>query len=214
MRRGGWAALVITCALLAGCSRGTSVETTTINSTTTQTVTQTTTAPPSYKPLPARAVSPLSPGATPPSGQKEVACPYIASMPSDDPQTNVGDIDGSRVYRTTVLTTLKPVGCRFYFWSSPYYAVADIVPMTFASAEAAHNAMVLTAEAGKDAIGKPKIQPGVDAVLFRTPFYAEDGDQDWACAFTKGNVMVVIHTDRTDTSLNALELAKAVAPKF
>ena len=182
------------------------------DSTVTQTVVHSTSVAPTYVPPPAETVAPLPPEAKPAAGEKEEACPYIASMPTDDPNVNVGDIDGSRVYRTTVLTKLNPVGCRFYFWSGPFYAIADIVPTTFDTVDEAHNAMVLTGEAGKDASGRSDIVPGVDAVLFRTKFFGEDGDQDWACVFAKGKVMVVVHTERTDLSFNALELAKAVAP--
>ncbi|MEO6885798.1 MAG: hypothetical protein ABI232_05865 [Jatrophihabitantaceae bacterium] len=127
---------------------------------------------------------------------------------------NVADIEGDHVYRTTVLTGLKPVGCRFYFYAGAYEAIADIVPTTFTTSVQATNAMILTSRAGTEAIGKKAIVPGVDAVLYRTRFFGEDGARDWACVFAKGKVMVVVHTQRTDTSLNALLLAKAVAPKF
>jgi hypothetical protein len=213
-RSGALAVAVMSVFVLAGCTTRSVIVTTTTDSTVTQTTQHTSAAAPAYKPPPAKTVAPLPPDARPAASERERACPYIASMPTDNPDVNVGDIDGSRIYRTTVVTTHKPVGCRFYFWSGPFYAVADILPKTFATHDDAHNAMVLTAEAGKDAIGKPNIRPGVDAVLYRTRFYGADGDQDWACAFTKGNVMVVVHTERTDTSLNALELAKAVAPKI
>lgn len=174
----------------------------------------TTTPPPTYVPPPAQTVTPLPPSASPGAGEVEKPCPYIASTPEENPTTNVADIDGSHVYRTTIITTTKPVGCRFYFYAPSFYAIADIVPTTFATDVDAHNAMVLTADAGTEAQGHPQIVPGVDAVVFRTKFFGEDGAQDWACAFAKGRVMVVVHTERTDTSLNALELAAAIAPKF
>ena len=185
-----------------------------VDSTVTQTVVHSTSVAPSYVPPPATTVAPLPPTASPAAGEKEKACPYIASMPTDNPAVNVGDIDGSRVYRTTVLTDRKPVGCRFYFWSDIFYAIADIVPTTFDTADEAHNAMILTGEAGKEFSGRSNIVPGVDAVVFRTKFLGRDGETDWACAFAKGKVMVVVHTEQTKTSFNALQLAKAVAPKF
>jgi hypothetical protein len=114
-----------------------------------------------------------------------------------------------------VLTSLKPVGCRFYFYAPPYEAIADIVPRTFDSALDAHNAMVLTAtRTGTQATGKAAILKGVDAVLYRTKFFGPDGARDWACAFAKGRLMVIVHTQRSDTSLNALLLAKAVAARI
>jgi hypothetical protein len=113
-----------------------------------------------------------------------------------------------------VLTGLHPVGCRFYFYAPPYEALADIVPHTYATPGEAHNALIAAGRQGADAIGRPNFVPGVDGILYRTKFFADDGRRDWAFAFAKGRVLVVIHTHRTDTSLNALLLGKAVVAKF
>lgn len=207
------AALAAATAVLGGCTPSHAPAPST---TVTRTVVHSTTPAPTFVPSPARTVPPLPPGAHPAAGEVEKPCPYIASTPQDDPTRNVADIEGDHVYRTTVLTGLRPVGCRFYFYAPPYEAIADIQPSTFGSAVEAHNAMVLTAErTGSDAIGKPNIAPGVDAILYRTKFFGPDGARDWACAFSTGKVMVVVHTQRSDpSSLTALELATAVAGKF
>ena len=126
----------------------------------------------------------------------------------------MADLEGNRIYRTTVLTRTTPVGCRFYFWAWPYEATADIVPNTFASPDAARQAMIVTADAGTQIEGRPNIIPGVDAVLYRTKFYGPDGTRDWACAFAAGRIMVVVHTHRTDQSSSALYIAQAIAGKF
>jgi hypothetical protein len=181
----------------------------------THTTVRTLTAPPTYVPRPPRTVAPQPPGSTPARGEVARRCPYIASTPEQNPKRNVADIEGDHVYRTTVLTRLEPVGCRFYFYAPPYEAIADIAPRRFATARDAHNAMVLTAtRRGSDAMGRPDIVEGVDAVLFRTRFFGPDGARDWACAFAEGTLMVVVHTQRADTSLNALLLARAVAPRM
>jgi hypothetical protein len=214
-------ALAVLSTLLTACTSNTnSAPTSTIVTTLTSTQVHTITAPPStigpvatFVPKPARTVSPLPPGASPAKGQVEKRCPYIVSSP-DQGKPDVADIDGSHVYRTTRLTKTKPVGCRFYFYASPYQAIADIVPRKFASATAAYNAMVLTGKAGKQAQGKKNLVPGVDAVLYRTKFFGPDGADDWACVFAAGATMVIVHTDRNDTSLNALLLARAVAGAF
>ena len=159
-------------------------------------------------------MTPLPPGSPPPSGEVEKACPYVASTPNDNPDVNVADMEGDHVYRTTVLTALKPVGCRFYFYAGPYEAVADILPQTFATPVAANNAMVKTGEAGANYDGRKNIIKGVDAIVYQTKFFGEDGNQDWACVFAKGKVMVVVHAQQTNTSFNALQIATAVAPKF
>jgi hypothetical protein len=200
-------------AILAGCTSGRSAPGTTTERTVVQTLTRT--PSPSFTPSPARTVRPLTPNAAPAAGEVEKRCPYIASTPAENAAVNVADIEGDHVYRTTVLTKSTPVGCRFYFYAGAFEAIADIVPRRFATPLDAHNAMVLTStQTGTQAQGKANIVPGVDAVLFRTKFFGPDGDRDWACVFAKGAVMVIVHTQRTDQSLSALLLAKALAPKF
>ncbi|MGI8677917.1 MAG: hypothetical protein ACR2LX_04355 [Jatrophihabitans sp.] len=168
-----------------------------------------------FTPAPASSVKPLRPGDTPPKGETEKLCPYIRSGLDQDPTSkpNVADIQGNRVGRTTVLTGLRPVGCRFYF-AYNYQAVADIVPQTFASPAAAHNAMVRTAQAGTGVEGAPNFVPGVDGISYRTRFFGPDGNSDWAFVFAKGTVLVVVHSEEKTTSQNALLLAKAVVGKF
>jgi hypothetical protein len=164
-----------------------------------------------FTPKPAATVDPLPPNGQPRRGERERRCPYIASTPEQDSKTNVADIDGSHVYRTTVLTRLHPVGCRFYFYAPPYEAIVDIVPRRFATATDAYNAMVRTADAGRAAMGHKNIVPGVDAVLYRTKFFGPDRGRYWACAFAAGRTMVIVHTQRDDTALNALLIARVVA---
>lgn len=204
-------AVALAAAVLAGCTSAPGGPAPSV----TRTTTQMRTVAPTYVPEPARTVRPQPPESTLPRGEVERRCPYIASTPDEDPKVNVADIEGDHVYRTTVLTRRKPVGCRFYFYAPPYEAIADILPRRFATARDAHNAMVLTAtKTGTDAVGKPDIVKGVDGVLFRTRFFGPDGARDWACAFAKGTLMVVVHTQRADTSLNALLLARAIAPRM
>lgn len=207
-------AFALAAVLLGGCvpSAPRPGTTTTIVETTTSTLAPSSPVP-SYTPPPARTVAPLPPGTTPARGEVERACPYIASSP-DDGADSVADIVGSHVLRTTVLTMTKPVGCRFYFYAGPYQAIADIVPRTFDSGRAAYAAMLATAAAGTSESGRSDLVPGVDGVLYRTKFYGPDGAGDWACAFAAGSTMVVVHTQRNDTSFSALRLAQVVAPRF
>lgn len=189
------------------------VVTSTLDTTVTNHVTRTRTPPPTFHPKPATTVAPLPPGQGPARGEVERSCPYIASTPDENPDTNVADIEGNHVYRTTVLTATKPVGCRFYFYAPPYEAIVSITTRTFPNAQAAHDAMVLTGQAGTRVIGQPNIVRGVDGVLYRTRFFGPDGRRDWACVFAKGKIMVIVHTHQTDTSADALFLAQAIAPK-
>lgn len=208
--------VVVITAALSACtpSSHTHTITTTRDSTVTSHVTATTSAPVTFTPKPATTVAPLPPGQAPAKGEVEKNCPYIASTSQENPDVNVADIEGSHVLRTTVLTDFKPVGCRFYFYAPPYEAIAEITPRTFPSALDAHNATVLTGQAGAQVQGKQNIVPGVDAVLYRTKFFGPDDGRDWSCVFAKGKIMVIVHTHQTDTSADALFLAQAIAPKF
>jgi hypothetical protein len=210
--------VAVAVALLCACTSSPDASTSTAAPITrTRTTTHTRPAPSStstFTPKPARSVAPLPPSKTPTHGGVERACPYIAATPADSPKRNVQDIEGDRVYRTTVLTRLRPVGCRFYFWAPPFEAIADIVPRRFATAVDAYNAMVRTGEAGRQAMGRHNIVPGVDGVLYRTKFFGPDGRSDWACVFASGRTMVIVHTQRNDVALNALLLARAIAGQF
>jgi hypothetical protein len=203
---------------LAGCTSGGNPGPTAPASTHTLTQTSTRTAPVvvTFKPPAPATVRPLPPGATVPRGEKDKRCPYIKTGLNQDDNTgvNLADIEGDRVYRTTVLTGYKPVGCRFYFIGPPYEATADIRPYTFPTATEAYNAMVLVARTGTNPIPEREFVKGATGVAYRTKFFGRDGARDWAFVFAKGKHMVIIHTQRKDTSRNALYLGQAIAAKF
>ncbi len=205
------ALLLVGVLLLSACTAhgATSVET--IHHTSTQTIVAPTPSASTYAPAPAVAVSPLGHSNAPmPAGETEGPCPYISNA-------DVADAEGDHVYRSSVITTTTPPGCRFYFYSAPYQAVADIVPTTFPDATSARSAMVATAQAGVSGtppIAVPNLVPGVDAVLYKTAFNPADGNNDWACVFAKGPVMVIVHTQQTDVSFNAKAIATQIAPHF
>jgi hypothetical protein len=185
---------------------------------TTRTVTRTHTPSnvDTYRPPPAASVKPLPYGADAHKGEKDHPCPYIKSGLNETSGggVNLADIEGDRVYRTTLLTRYHPVGCRFYFYAPPYEAVADIRPMRFATRTEAFNAMVRIANAGRAQITEQNFVKGVTGICFKTKFFGPDGANDWAFVFAKGKVMVAVYTQRKDTSRNALYLAKAIAGKF
>jgi hypothetical protein len=213
-----WPALGAALVLTACTSHGVTITTTgTRTVTNDQTVTGTRPPqPPSYHPPKPRFVRPLPPGSKAHAGEKDGPCPYIRPGLDIDAGegVNLADLEGDRVYRQTVLTTLRPVGCRFYFYAPPYPAEAEIQPHTFATAKDAFDAMILTARTGRELITEKNFVRGVDGICFRTKFFAQDGDRDWAFVFAKGKTMVVVYTFRTDTSRNALYIAKAIAKKF
>lgn len=203
-------ALVTGAGLLAGCTskKGTA------NGGTTSTVTRTKSASaPAVHVAAAKTVAPLPPGVAPAAGEVERPCPYILSSQNQGPNS-MADLEGDRIYRTTVLTTMKPVGCRFYFWSGPYEAVAEIATKRYASPTVARAAMIATAKVDKGAQGYPNLLPKIDAISYRTKFFGPDASRDWACVFVKGTLMVTVRTQRSDTSLNARLIAKAIAAKL
>ncbi len=221
-RRGAAAALGLLLMLVAGC---TSDRPRPAGSTTTRTEIETVgTRPPSTSPVTPAAPStraPLPPGHQPHAGEKAGPCPYIKAGldVAATREPNVADIEGDRVGRTTVLTRLAPVGCRFYFSGGgyegvAYEAIAEIRPQTYANAATAHNAMVLTARTGKGLIVERGFVKGLDGICFQTRFFGPDKNDDWAFVFAKGRVLVTVYTQVTVSSRNALYLAQAIAAKF
>lgn len=203
---------VLLAASLAACT-STKPQVVDVTNTTTVTNTRQPSSASAFKAPPATTVAPLPPGAAPAAGEVEKACPYILSSQSQGPDS-MADLEGDRVYRTTVLSNLKPVGCRFYFWAGPFEAIAEIAPRTFASNRAALEAAIAIAKVDPGAESYPNLVPGVTAISYRTTFFGPDGNRDWACVFVKGSVLVNIRTQRFDTSLNGRLIAQAIAAKF
>ncbi len=211
---------------LVGCTASRSAPRDPTPSTRTVTGTRTLTQPPSgasFTPAPAATVAPLPGGGKAPKGEKFAHCPYIRAGLNEDRSgsgANIADIEGDRVGRTTVLTGYRPVGCRFYFaysyGNTRHEAVADILPTTFPTAAAAHNALVRTAQAGRPGSQQsaPRFAPGADGVSYQTKFFGPDGNRDWAFAFAKGTVLVVVHTQQNDSEINARNIGTAIAGKF
>ncbi len=200
--------LLTVATLLAGCSAdhpAPAPVTVTNSVTLTRSPSATVPAPASVPTL--TTVAPLPPGVAVPAGERESDCPYIDTA-------TARDLEGNRIYRTTVTTAPGPVTCRFYFWCCDYHATLEIAPFAMPSADAAYNAMVETGRAGANVTGVKDLVPGVDAVLFQTAFYGPDAGRDWACAFAKGTTLVVVRTNQTDVSFNARRIAETVAPRF
>jgi len=114
-----------------------------------------------------------------------------------------------------VLST-DPRDCRFYFdtaWGAPRMTLQTTTKV-YPDANTARNAMIKTGEAGGNVDGEPGLAPGVDGVVFQTSFYPPDGAKDWACAFAKGDIVVTVNTDQTQSSFYALSIAKLIAPRI
>jgi hypothetical protein len=73
---------------------------------------------------------------------------------------------------------------------------------------------VLTARTGRNQIAQRDFADGVTGISFQTRYFGPDGRRDWAFAFAKGRHLVVIYTQRLDSSRNAVYIARAIVGKF
>ncbi|MGI8760769.1 MAG: hypothetical protein ACR2LF_05665 [Jatrophihabitantaceae bacterium] len=205
--RGSVAALAAVAALLSGCTSGAARPVGSSGTTTTRT--QTLTRTPSVD------VSPIGTG---PTTSAVGTCPLL------DEQTAAGNV-GMRLAKVTVSRSGgKVVGCDFFALQGSPYSHSEHLPgpnqpavrlqsSRYADATAAHNAMVLLADHNHN--GQPaQIAAGLTGVLYQTEFDPTDHGQDWACAFSKGDTLVVVTTAVTKSSLNAVAVAGAVAGSF
>lgn len=213
---------VAVAAALTGCTSGGSAPAPTTQTvvTGTRTVTTTRTVAPPTGASAATTVAAFPPDGRAPKGEVLRSCPYIKGGLDSEPTSgpNIADLEGDRVGRITVLTGYRPVGCRFYFAYSyggyDHEAVADILPHTYPSAAAARNAMIRIAEAGSELYTVRNFADGLTGIRYRTRFFGPDGARDWAFVFAKGKVMVIVHTQQTNASLNGQRIGAAIAGKF
>jgi len=193
-------------ALLAGCTSAQrdpaqTTGTARPNPSTPHPSTSTAKATPKPKPTP---TGPIPVG---PVKAVEGDCPYISV-------TDAATKEGNRIDKHFVLMARgKVVGCRFLFWTDAY-AVLEITKQTYASADAAYNAMVRIGKRGANFHGVQDLVPGVDGILYQTTFYEVDGPTDWACTFATGRTVVTVKTAQNNVEFNARAIAKAIAPKF
>jgi hypothetical protein len=130
-----------------------------------------------------------------------------------------------RLARITVLKADgKLVGCRFYALQGSPLAVSEHLPgpnqpaieitsTRYPDATSAHNAFVALAEKGRN-VQQATISGDNVGLCFQTDFYPNDHGTDWACTYSVGTMLVLVKTVVTSPALNAIEIAKAVAPKF
>ncbi len=195
------------CVAVTGCSSGDAAPTPT-TSTATQTVTSTRPPPPS---------GPVDTGPT--KVATAPSCPVLAKQ-------SAADKVGMRLARITVLTSGgRTVGCRFFALQGsplsqsehlpgPKQPAIEIVSTRYSSDTAAHNAFVRLAQREGSNLQQASIVGQAPGVCFQTEFYAADKGMDWACAFSKAKITVVVRTVVTIPALNAILVARAVAQNF
>ena len=144
------------------------------------------------------------------------------------PKQTVADDVGMRLDRVTVQRSGgKQVGCTFYALQHPTVQcdasclAGEHLPgpdqpavrlsiSRYADATAAHNAMVLLAEAGTDP-QQVDVGGGRIGLAYQSAFYRKDHGTDWACVFNVDATLAVIETVTTETSFNAVAVAKHLA---
>lgn len=151
---------------------------------------------------PPSSTEPATSTAPPVAQEVEGDCPYLS-------REDASSLEGNMVGRVTVVTT-EPPGCNFYFAYGDGHRVLQISTQRFIDPIDANNAMVLAAQSGSNA--DPVTGIGDAAVLYQVGFYDLDAAQDWACAFIKGALLVIVNTDQKSPSFNARAVAEAVAP--
>jgi hypothetical protein len=155
---------------------------------------------------------------------KARSCPFL------DAQSAASRV-GMRLDAIKILSSGgRVIGCRFYPLGHPTaqcdrtclagehlppasQPALEITSARYATTVDAHNAVVLLARAGTNP-QQAQIAAGIIGVCYQTEFYPKDRGQDWACAFNKATVVVVVHTAVVDPSYNAVQVAKGVAPRF
>ena len=142
---------------------------------------------------PATSAAPLEPQ------EVEGDCPYLTRQ-------EASNLEGNMVGRVTVVTT-DPPGCNFYFAYGDGHRTLQISTQRFTDPIDAYNAMVVAAQAGANADPFPL---GDGGVLFQVAFYDPD-PEDWAAAFVKGGLLVVVNTTAAD-SYNARVIAETIFP--
>jgi hypothetical protein len=206
------AAVVLTGALTACTSGGN--DPTTAPSTVVRTSVITETPDPSGSSAPI--VPPISTGPT--RSATASACPLL------DQQAAANKV-GMRLARITVLHSGgRLVGCRFFALQNsplhqsehlpgPHQPAVEIQTFRYPSARDAHNGFVRLSEKEGHNLEQADIVGHTRGLCFQTHFYPKDQGTDWACAFSKGNVVGVVRTVVTSPALNAILVARAIAAK-
>jgi hypothetical protein len=132
----------------------------------------------------------------------------------------VRDTMGMRLGRLTVLRSGgHVVGCRFYALQGsplhdsehlpgPNQPVVEITTRRYAAPFAAHDAFVLLARKGSNAV-QADLGRTV-GVCFQAAFYPNDHGTDWACAASVGRTELVVRTVDTTGSFSTATLTRAV----
>ncbi len=131
-----------------------------------------------------------------------------------------------RLARITALTSGgATVGCRFYALQGsplsrsehlpgPHQPALEILVSRYPSDLAAHNAFVRLDQAEGTNPQQASIVGQAPGLCFQTSFDAADKGKDWACAFSKGKLMVVLRTVVTKSALNVILVSRAVAARL
>jgi hypothetical protein len=117
--------------------------------------------------------------------------------------------EGDRVGRVVQLMA-NPVGCRFYFEYDPSAIVGEIRIEKFATSTEAFNAVVVATKGHPEFVDDKNIGDG-GSVSIRLPL---QGEQTWACIFSKGTYVVTAQSRQTTVGQDARNIAKLIEPRI
>jgi hypothetical protein len=130
----------------------------------------------------------------------DLPCPYMSNQ-------DWADKEGNRVGRSVQLAG-NPVGCRFYFQYDANQITGEITLQRFATSTQAFNAVVTASKGHPEFVDDAGIGDH-GSISRRMPL---QNDTTWECVFSKGTLVVTVHTSQNDTSENARNLARQIAP--
>jgi hypothetical protein len=117
--------------------------------------------------------------------------------------------EGDRVGRVVVLKG-SPVGCRFYFQYDAAVIVGEIRIQKFATPTEAFNAVVTAATGHPEFVDDKTIGDG-GSISIRLPL---QGQQTWACVFSKGDYVVTAQSRQTVVGQDARNIARLIEPRI
>jgi hypothetical protein len=132
----------------------------------------------------------------------DAPCPYATA-------DEFRGAEGDRVGRVVELKG-NPVGCRFYFSYDPSVVVGEIRVQRFATATEAFNAVVTAATGHPEFVDDKTIGDG-GSISIRLPL---QGQQTWACIFSKGDYVVTAQSRQTVVGQDARNIARLIEPRI
>jgi hypothetical protein len=137
-------------------------------------------------------------------GAREIdkPCPYASN-------DEMRDAEGDRTVHSVQLAT-SPVGCRYFFEYDPNVVIGEITIQKFKTPTEAFNAVVIAAKGHPELVDDKSIGDG-GSISIKLPLQGQD---TWACIFSRGNLTVTAHSRQTVVGQDARNMAKLIAGRI